>query len=245
MPAGRPHAARPISATVGRLAERLPGERWTDLSERVASCQAMVRSLAWQISRNLPPAIDVEDLVSEGQVGLLQAAQSFDQKKGVQFTTFAYWRIRGAMLDWVRTQSWYDAAEYVGGRLAERAASGSVSEGDTASDASATPAAIQNVADPHTADPGDEVAEDELREVVRGLIGRLGGRARQILETTLLDDKTLEEAGRLMGLHKGSAQRAQVKAFDELAELLQETGVSEMDGETLRHAVYRRRAHGD
>lgn len=203
--------------------------------ERSADCQGMLRSLAWRIGRSIPAGVDVEDLISEGQVGLLQAARTYDPSRGAAFPTFAYWRIRGAMLDWVRAQPWYDDAEYHGGRLAER----SVRAPSTGSEADEAPA-VERVADPRAADPAQEASYNELREVVRGLIGGLGGRARQILEATLLDDKTLEEAGRMMGLHKGNVQRTQVKAFDQLAELLREKGVAELDGQELRQVVYRK-----
>jgi RNA polymerase sigma factor for flagellar operon FliA len=47
----------------------------------------------------------VEDLASEGFLGLVQAAQKFQPKRGVQFSTFAVPRIRGAMIDLLRRES--------------------------------------------------------------------------------------------------------------------------------------------
>jgi RNA polymerase sigma factor FliA len=230
-----------MSAMIRAAADRHAGTRVAELHERVGSCQAMLRSLAWQVSQTVPAGVEIDDLISEGQVGLLQAARSYDPARGAEFGTYAYWRMRGAMLDWVRSQWWYDGADYHGRRLAGRSLT-SLSATGTGEDE--TPA-VERIADPHAVEPSQEVSEAELRDLVRDLIGRLGGRARQILEATLLDDQTLEQAGRLIGVHKGSAQRAQTKAFDELADLLREEGVSEMDGKELRKVVYRRRSTGE
>ena len=49
-----------------------------------------------------------------------------------------------------------------------------------------------------------------MRAVLRDLISKLEGRSRQIMEATVLNDQTLEEAGKAAGIHKGTAQRAQV-----------------------------------
>ena len=61
--------------------------------------QGLVRSLAKRIHRGLPSHVEFEDLVSYGQAGLAEAARSFDPEVGSQFSTFAYYRIRGAIYD--------------------------------------------------------------------------------------------------------------------------------------------------
>ena len=193
------------------------------LAERVASCQAMVRSIAWQLSQRLPRSVEVDELIGEGQLGLLRAARDYDPAKGAQFSTYAYWRIRGAMLDWCRQQDWAGDA---------RAIDGEEPEADPA-----TVRSSADVADAGVADPAQAVSENELRAVVRDLVGSLTGRSRQILQATLLDGQTLEQAGRAAGVHKGTAQRAQVKAFDELAAALRDRGLSELNGPDLRRAV--------
>jgi RNA polymerase sigma factor for flagellar operon FliA len=63
----------------------------------------MVRSLARRYARS--SGASAEDLESEGYVGLVQAAQKYQPKRGVQFATFAAPRIRGAMLDALRRDS--------------------------------------------------------------------------------------------------------------------------------------------
>ena len=69
--------------------------------ELVQSCMTLVHHLARQYTFQ-NSNISLEDLVSEGYVGLIQAAQKFEEGRGVKFSTFATARIRGAMMDFLR-----------------------------------------------------------------------------------------------------------------------------------------------
>lgn len=66
----------------------------------------IVRFLARRIHERLPQHVDLEDLVSAGVVGLLDAFAKFDPAKKVQFRSYAQFRIRGAILDSLRTLDW-------------------------------------------------------------------------------------------------------------------------------------------
>ncbi|HBN09514.1 MAG TPA: hypothetical protein DD435_12980 [Cyanobacteria bacterium UBA8530] len=59
----------------------------------------MVRAIARRISTKLPRHYDIEDLVSDGVMGLLAASERFDPERGVKFETFATYYIKGAILD--------------------------------------------------------------------------------------------------------------------------------------------------
>ena len=65
-----------------------------------------VRYLARRIHERLPQHVDLDDLVSAGVVGLIDAFSKFDHSKKVQFKTYAQFRIRGAILDSLRTLDW-------------------------------------------------------------------------------------------------------------------------------------------
>jgi RNA polymerase sigma factor for flagellar operon FliA len=66
----------------------------------------IVRFLARRIHERLPQHVDIEDLVSAGVVGLMDAFSKFDPQKKVQFRSYAQFRIRGAILDSLRTLDW-------------------------------------------------------------------------------------------------------------------------------------------
>jgi RNA polymerase sigma factor for flagellar operon FliA len=54
----------------------------------------------------MPHSIDIGDLVQDGVIGLIDAAQRFDEGRGIKFETFAERRIRGAMIDALRKDAW-------------------------------------------------------------------------------------------------------------------------------------------
>lgn len=59
----------------------------------------LVKSIARRISSKLPKHYDLEDLISDGVVGLLAATERFDPSRGVKFETFATYYIKGSILD--------------------------------------------------------------------------------------------------------------------------------------------------
>lgn len=73
---------------------------------RIHANMRLVRIIAHQVVSNLPGHIDVNDLISAGTVGLLEAVDRFDESKGVQMSTYASIRIRGAIMDELRGMDW-------------------------------------------------------------------------------------------------------------------------------------------
>ncbi len=63
----------------------------------------LVRRMAFRMARRLPPNIDVGDLIGAGSEGLIKAAESFDPGRHTRFEPYAEMRIRGAILDQLRS----------------------------------------------------------------------------------------------------------------------------------------------
>ncbi|MGL6196121.1 MAG: FliA/WhiG family RNA polymerase sigma factor [Thermoguttaceae bacterium] len=66
----------------------------------------IVRSRAERIWARLPEGIDLDDLISAGTFGLMDAINAFDPNRGVKFETFCMPRVQGAMLDELRSMDW-------------------------------------------------------------------------------------------------------------------------------------------
>jgi RNA polymerase sigma factor for flagellar operon FliA len=66
----------------------------------------LVQFVARKIHERLPQHVELEDLVSAGIVGLIDAFNKFDAGKNVQFKSYAQFRVRGAILDSLRTLDW-------------------------------------------------------------------------------------------------------------------------------------------
>ena len=66
----------------------------------------LIQRLAYRLVSRLPESVEVDDLINSGVLGLLDAVGKFDPGREIQFKTYAEFRIRGAMLDDLRSQDW-------------------------------------------------------------------------------------------------------------------------------------------
>ena len=74
-------------------------------NEQIAELLPMVHRIVRQVVTYLKPPLSFEDMVSAGTVGLVRAARDFDPSRQVEFKTYAYIRIKGAVLDELRGSS--------------------------------------------------------------------------------------------------------------------------------------------
>lgn len=74
--------------------------------ELVLQHLALVKLVAQRFCQKLPPQVELDDLMSVGIIGLLDAAKRFDWSRSVQFRTYAETRVRGAIVDYLRSLSW-------------------------------------------------------------------------------------------------------------------------------------------
>jgi RNA polymerase sigma factor for flagellar operon FliA len=100
-------APHPPGRTRGRGAKttpygRLPGNREDILRQHLP----LVRRVVQRLAARKPPHIEIDDLISWGIVGLLDAISKYDPGKEASFSTYAQFRIRGAVLDHLRSLDW-------------------------------------------------------------------------------------------------------------------------------------------
>jgi len=82
---------------------RLAAGRREDLVIKYAP---LVKCIVERMRMRIPPSISREELISAGIVGLLDALDKFDSDKGIRFNTYAWHRIKGAILDELRRMDW-------------------------------------------------------------------------------------------------------------------------------------------
>ena len=97
------HTETDIQAVWLEYRERPTVELRNRLVERYLS---LVKYNAERIWSRLPDGVELDDLISAGVFGLLDAIEAFDLGRGVKFETYCVPRIRGAMLDELRTMDW-------------------------------------------------------------------------------------------------------------------------------------------
>jgi RNA polymerase sigma factor FliA len=215
--------------------------------------QGLVRAIARGIHRSFPSYIELDDLIGYGQLGLAQAARDFDPDRGIQFSTFAYYRIRGAILDGANQMNWLkrstragDAYDRMSGDVlatdAADAADGTGPKQDAGwladvggklgmvfllSQASDDPEHRADLADQDTVAPLESLLDEEIRRTLHALIDELPADARQLVRSTYFEGKTLKEAGEQLGISKAWASRLHARSLDQLARALRRAHVAE------------------
>lgn len=93
--------------SVDELWRRLKIDGDLDARDRlVVHYSPLVKFVAGRVRSGLPASVDQNDLVSDGVIGLLDAVEKFEPERGLQFQTYAATRIRGAIVDGLRTADW-------------------------------------------------------------------------------------------------------------------------------------------
>ena len=83
--------------------------------------EKMIGYIVGRIAKRLPSHIDTDDLKSVGVIGLMDAANKFDDSRGIKFSTYAEHRIKGAILDELRSMDWVSRSTRQKTRKLERA----------------------------------------------------------------------------------------------------------------------------
>lgn len=212
----------------------------------------LVQSIAAKLRRQLSRTMEPGDLVGYGTQGLIEAAKKFDPRQGTSFSTFAHYRIRGAIFDGMRRMGWYSrkdharfcaeerANEYLAATAEREAAQKSVNPAspaqapsevlqDIAAILSGVAAvhitsleAAQEVPDNRFKAPDEEVAEAEGRKRVRAVLAKLPAKERRLIELYYFADMNLEDAGKKLGMSKSWASRLHARAVNQLREALAE-----------------------
>jgi RNA polymerase sigma factor for flagellar operon FliA len=215
----------------------------------VEAHQGLVHSIAGKIHRKVPRHIELDDLIGYGQVGLAQAAQEFDPGRGTAFSTFAYYRIRGAMYDGVSKLSWTSRARY--NRLKYEQMANATLEAETdapgtgKSDAAWLGQAasrlavvylaahardggddhgLGDVADPIAASPSEALALREACDELRKQIDELPAQTATLIRVVYFEGLSLQDAGKRIGITKSWASRLHAKALNQLAQALRRSG---------------------
>lgn len=205
----------------------------------------LVRHALGKIAVHLPPEVDLPNLESAGVLGLVEAATKFDPERGVKFATYAYPRVRGAILDEMRrncplpqemmeriakVRKAYEATqgEATMGQLA--AASGLTE--DEVSDCLGALRLTRPVSWEEAGAAGEERLADEddqpdLRAeraeqeqlLARG-IAALPERERLVVTLYYQEDLRLKEIGKLLGLSESRVSRLLSSAMFQLGEFV-------------------------
>ena len=99
----------PVTASPAKPTAAIPTKLSLSLEERENLIQEflpVIKYMAMRLAMRVSSGLNVEDLMSAGMVGLLDAMTKFDPSREIKFRTYAEFRIRGAMLDEIRAMDW-------------------------------------------------------------------------------------------------------------------------------------------
>jgi len=202
---------------------------------------AFVRAAAAKMKEGLPREVEFDDLVAYGMEGLLEAAERYQQRFGVAFTTFAWYRVRGAMFDGLRRMGYSmrtdapmrfeeRANAYLANLTDKSAGAGHAmpldldTEVRDLADALAGVAAIYlSTVDEAGEHPETAHEQRERRAAVERAVKTLPEKERRLLELYYYQDRSLADAGAEMGLSKSWASRLHARAIELLAGALRDT----------------------
>jgi RNA polymerase sigma factor for flagellar operon FliA len=212
----------------------------------------LVRHAVGRLAARLPSGVDVENLESAGVVGLVEAANRFNPERGIKFETYAYTRIRGAMLDELRRNSFLP--QHVLENLASVRRAYQTLPGPVTVEALATATgmgsekvaeclaalrwtrmtSLDDVASPgevQTAHAGDQptapIEQAELQNLLARAIESLPERLRLIVTMYYLEDLRLKEIGDLLDLSESRVSRLLDEALFDLGEYMRGHGADE------------------
>lgn len=202
----------------------------------------LVRRIAYHLCARLPSSVEADDLVQAGMIGLLEAAAQFQDGKGATFETYAGIRIRGAMLDSLRSLDW--APRSVHRHAREVAKVIQDLERETGSEASPTDIAtrmgitleeyhriVQEAASCHLAsiedmegiDYGDDqldplraVSDENFRVALAEAIDGLPEREKLIMSLYYQDELNLKEIGQVLGVTESRVSQLHGQAVSRL-----------------------------
>ena len=210
--------------------------------------QGLVRAIAWRTHQRLPRTVELDDLVAYGQIGLLEAIAAFDARRGSKFTTYAWHRIRGSILDGLDAMDWFDRAAYEGGRYAPDGAEtpnasahggeggGSPAPVPSRADSPPSPAGAAYRGRPvrtdfdasifggTASDAGEASLHLELVMALRDLLATLPARQAALVRGTFYEGRTLTESARRLGISVAWASRLQTRTLADLRIALERLG---------------------
>jgi RNA polymerase sigma factor for flagellar operon FliA len=208
---------------------------------RIHEGMPLVDMLAHQLRRQLG-SYDLDDLRSAGREGLVNAARSFDPALGVPFRRWANLRIRGAMIDAIRSHGGIPRRVYqrlkaieAGDRLSEGLAeeekpSATAAEADQSLTGYlagiATAMAVGLLSQSSGPEPEDvrdatltaeeQLAQHQLLTLVRDAVERQPDAEKHLLKRHYFDGLTFDEAAKELGLSKSWASRLHARAIEGL-----------------------------
>ncbi|MGQ0631824.1 MAG: FliA/WhiG family RNA polymerase sigma factor [Sporichthyaceae bacterium] len=204
----------------------------------------LVKYVAGRVRSGLPSTVDTNDLISDGVFGLMDAIDKFDLGRGLEFQTYAVPRIKGAMIDALRSADWVPRSVREKIRAIEKAHTElqkrldrAPTEDEVAAELGVTVKALRElyaktsytsiaamddlVIVDEAASPGEALEDDDARAVLLRHVRDLRERDQVIVALYYYESFTLAEIGQVLGVTESRVSQLHTRAMLSLRGLLQ------------------------
>ena len=196
-------------------------------------------SIASKVMQGLSSSVDYDDVMCNARLGLLEAARKFDTKLNVDFKTFAYYRIKGAIYDGLRKTGWIPRSLYARIKfeqatneylqyMSEKSSYSAKVAGEETSELYDTINSLASIyvisvdaaeegmdIEDKKARPLEESAEfQQIKQHMKEAIESLPDKERKLVKMYYFQNKTLEEAGDALGLSKSWVSRLHARSLE-------------------------------
>ena len=229
-----------------------PTPQTADRDALIEQHRSYVRALAIKVMKTLPVPVELNDLMAYGDLGLVEAAERYDPRRGVAFATFAHYRIKGAIYDGLREMGYYSRSTNVRLRWTTHANDllQSAADDEQASTESAAASVddeidtTQSLIDAlipvyllslgsdtvpelvdHHALSMEQIEERELAGIVVGLLSELSEDEQQLIHSLYFKHVSMTELAAHMGITKSWISRLHARAINHLRERLRDRGI--------------------
>lgn len=223
-----------------------------EATELIQKYEKLVYKVAHRLHKDLPEEVDVQDLIGWGYAGLLEAHQRYDDSKSTRFSTYAYYRVRGAMLDacpepvidpkrkMVETSCNEVLNTYAHVVQSKQGQASLEDRLSMLSDVTGSMLMVFVLRDcpsrslkPDGAPHQQELVRRQTAEKVRNLLERLPDRERAVIEGVYFDEESLTDIGKKMGYSPSWVSRMHARALERLQRIIDRDD----NLEDLRHAI--------
>lgn len=214
-------------------------------------------SIASKVMQTLSSSVDYDDVMCYARLGLLEAARKFDTTMNVDFKTFSYYRIKGAIYDGLRKTGWIPRSLYARIKFEQatneylqymaektgptaRVAEDELSEIYDTVNSLASIYVISVDATEEGMELEDKKSKDieqsaefqQIKQYMKESIESLPDKERKLVKMYYFQNKTLEEAGEQLGLSKSWTSRLHARALEILFKKIKNCVRGDNIGET-------------
>jgi RNA polymerase sigma factor FliA len=237
--------AKTVAApAAGKLSNQQEQKLLQQRNQIVEQYMPYATSIAGRVMQSLSSAVDYDDVLCNARLGLIESARRFNPSLNVDFKTFAYYRIRGAIYDGLRKTGWVPRSLYAKIKFeqatneylqymtdkGDAAAPGGYRSDEEISELYDTVNSLASIyvisidateggmeiEDTKSKDSEQSAEFQQIKKHMKEAIELLPEKERKLVKLYYFQNKTLEEAGEELGLSKSWTSRLHARALEML-----------------------------